>query len=304
MVAGLYVFSEVLAVCKTPLEYRIGSIDERFGLDQEVARNVIDDATSIWEDATGRNLFTYDDEADFTINFVFDERQREANEADALKDELDTKQYVSESINETYERLAAEYDNRQASYESLTASYERKLRDYNTEVEHYNQLGGAPPDVFEDLENQKDVLDRELKTINSTASALNTLAGKINQLGEKGNALVDQYNSEVETYNNHYGTQEEFTQGDYQGDLINIYTYSDYTELTLVLAHELGHSLSLDHVENSESIMYYLMGDQPTTNFSLTIEDLGEFQSICGDEGSGERFRQTLIEMIRNLGVQ
>ena len=82
-------------------------------------------------------------------------------------------------------------------------------------------------------------------------------------------------------FNNQFGGTREFTQGDYQGDHINVYQFRDRAELILVLAHELGHALQLDHVENPASIMYYLMGEQPPES-RLSAEDLEAFAQTCG----------------------
>ena len=303
ILAGTYWLSAVFAVCQVPLEWRIGKLDGRFNITHEEARNVIEDAASVWEDATDRNLFSYDEDADFTINFMFDERQRTANEADALKDVLDDKQDVNESLSDAYAALVAKYQAEQIRFEDLRAVYNRKLNAYNNEVESYNQSGGAPPDVFEALEARKEALNKELVVVNNTAQKLNQMATEINQLGQRGNELIEEYNQDVNRFNERYGYSREFTQGDYQGDRINIYTFQDEAELTLVLAHELGHALSLDHVDNDTSVMYYLMGGQAMDNIQLTAEDQTHFQAICGDKTGYERLRGQLIGWLRHYGV-
>lgn len=70
----------------------------------------------------------------------------------------------------------------------------------------------------------------------------------------------------------------------------------------MVLAHEFGHSMSLDHVDNDESIMYYLMGGQPDS-LEPSNEDLASFATICGDKSAYESLRERLIAVLKSYGV-
>jgi len=49
----------------------------------------------------------------------------------------------------------------------------------------------------------------------------------------------------------------------------------------LTLIHELGHALGLNHLENPQAFMYYLMGEQGMENPSLTAEDLQALKEAC-----------------------
>jgi len=49
----------------------------------------------------------------------------------------------------------------------------------------------------------------------------------------------------------------------------------------LALAHELGHTLGIGHVDNPQSVMYYLMGEQDLKNPHLTKEDLDALKNVC-----------------------
>ena len=106
------------------------------------------------------------------------------------------------------------------------------------------------------------------------------MADQINDAGARNNQLVEGYNEDVAVFNNRFGGTREFTQGDYQGDHINVYQFRDRAELILVLAHELGHALQLEHVDNQASIMFYLMGEQPPQP-RLSAEDIEAFTLSC-----------------------
>lgn len=283
--AGGYFYYTASAVCDVPIAYRIGVLDARFNLSPEEARTVVGDAESIWEDATGRNLFTYDEDADFTVNFIFDNRQELTQIEQELRSQLTETENLSDAVRERYETLTSQYEELTSSYEEKRTAYEAELAAYNAEVSKWNDEGGAPSDVYEELTKRQEMLDHEQRELNGIVRQINKVADEINTLGERGNILVSTYNTVVQQYNNRFGHShegEEFTQGDYRGDSINIYEYSNMDELRIVLAHELGHALGLGHVENDASFMYYLMGEQDFST-GFTPEDEAEFARVCGE---------------------
>ncbi|MFT5036764.1 MAG: hypothetical protein ACI9VM_000328 [Candidatus Azotimanducaceae bacterium] len=279
--AAGYVFINVSTVCNIPLSYRVGSVDERFDITPSEIRSAFNKAERAWEDAAGVNLFDYSDVAEFTINFVFDERQAFADAEVDLRDRLDKTEGTNSEIGDTYESLVKKYDALEIEYKSKTAAYENRLSEYNAKVQEYNQSGGAPQNVYQELQIEQNKLDSEARTVNSLGNRLNGLVEDINRLSEQGNRLVESYNRNVDTYNKTFGDSREFTQGDYQGDYINIYKFSDRTELELVLTHELGHALSLDHVTDEIAVMYHHLGAQPDI-LTITESDLEEFKRVCG----------------------
>lgn len=279
---GGYFYYIAQAVCPAPLAYSLGDIDERFNISRDEARLVISEAESVWEDATGKNLFTYEESGKLKINFMYDTRQQFVTREDVLKEKLDTTQGMSEEVGATYKTLVAEYDKLKMSYEVKVDAYENNLQTYNAQVERYNKQGGAPADVYERLAVEKEKLNAEQKSLNALSASLNALVKQINAVGEKGNTLISAYNQGVGVYNKTFGEPHEFTQGDYSNSTIKIYTFEDREELKLVLVHELGHALSLNHVEDEKSAMYYLIGKQPSP-VVLSKEDLLEFNRVCGD---------------------
>ena len=302
LLAGTYWYTSAEAVCRLPVYYSLGTLDYRFGLSEDEARTHLSAAESIWEEATGRNLFTYQEDAPFKVNFIYDERQQSAEAAEAAKENLDNQANVNDTLSYTYAALVAEYDKQELIYQDKRAAYERRLNQYNAKVKEYNESGGAPPEIFAELEEEKQSLDSERQSVNALADELNKLSQQINNIGEQGNILIEQYNERVSRFNDHFGHEEEFTQGDYRGSEINIYTFQSDWELQLVLAHEFGHALSLGHVEDEASIMHYLLGEQPS-ELDLSLDDVTEFQAVCGDVTTYERLRERLINLLASWGV-
>ena len=277
-----YWYFEVSAICRAPIAYRIGAIDPNFDITLSEARTAASVAESIWEDATGRNLFTYDETAEFAISFIYDERQQNANEEQALREELEEREGRSDSVKEQYEYLLEKYEDLKVDYEKRTAAYEEKLEAHNREVERWNSAGGAPEDIYENLQQHQVELSNEQDELNTIAYELNQLVNEMNSIGAQGNLLIEDYNEIVEEYNDRFAEHTEFTQGDYQQDQIHIYQFDSLDDLSIVLTHEFGHALSLGHVEGKDSFMYSVMSEQELES-GLTQFDLVEFERVCGE---------------------
>ncbi len=271
----------IVQACSVPLAYSIGTIDERFGLSQTDVQKVVKEAESLWEDATGRDLFVYDPAGALTVNFIYDDRQQLTNDEHTLRTVLDRKENVSSTIKGTYEELLAKYETIKKTYEERVNAYEGTLAAHNAEVASWNSNGGAPEDVYARLNGEQRTLDTENKALSGLAKTLNGLVDSINKLGAQGNKTVQDYNTQVAQYNSLFNHEREFTEGEYYQGRINIYQFKDRAELRLVLAHELGHALSLKHVNDPKSVMYYLMDKQPTA-VTLSPADLAEFKRVCG----------------------
>ena len=281
--SGIYFYITNPVPCETPLAYTIGDFDVRFNISKVEAKQAIAEAEAAWETITGRELFIYQDSATFPVNFIFDDRQERTITEEAERTALDRKEVTSAEIAAEYATLRAEYTALETTYKNKTAVYEKNLAAFNAKVEKNNQAGGAPPVVFAELQREEKTMQTEAGALQKLSNQLADIATSINNLSERGNQVIAQYNTGVHTYNHDFGQPNEFTQGDYQGDKINIYTFSSTLELKKVLVHELGHALGIGHVEGSSSMMYYLMADQPDS-LAVSTEDRQAFHSVCEDQ--------------------
>lgn len=281
--AGWYFYERIEAICPIPLAYSIGQLDAEFGLSEADAIAAVEAAEKVWEEKLLQDLFVYDPAAPFTINFIFDERQ-ERSEAEAeAQAALATEARDVETAHEAYETLQGQLQNRTADFEDNNQRYEQDLAAYNNEVARYNESGGAPPAAYRELEDERARLERVATRLEEAAAEINTLTDAVNGAGESYNTLAAQYNDHVRAFNSTYANGREFTQGDYTGNEIHIYTFADADELRLVLAHELGHALSIDHVPEADAVMYYMLGDK-ATDFTLTRADTQAFYDVCSAE--------------------
>jgi len=296
-IAGVFWYQETAAICPAPIAYHIGTLDPEFNLSLEQAKEHVAAAEAIWEAAAGRELFVYDESATLVVDFMFDERQALADSEVNQRAYLDIQKAENEKVFATVEELQREYKKLSATYQERVDSYEKELIDYNETVRSYNDQGGAPADEFARLEQQKRDLNEEEAALAKMSNELSALASKTNELGDRANQQVEAYNQQVVAYNKQFGFSREFTQGDYQDKRINIYKFSNENELRKVLAHELGHALGIDHVEEESSVMYYLLEDSQDTPV-LSDDDKQALITVCG---TGKEFSAHLRLGIRTV---
>ena len=288
---GVQWYQTTQYICPVPINYRLGVIDDSFAITAVEAKQYIEAAAAVWEDVSDQDLFVYNEAADFTINFVFDERQAMADAQSSDRDRLDSIAAQNDSFRAQIADIQSDYEARQLTFDANRDIYDAELQSYNDQVRQANDRGGATPAAFAELESQRVSLAAESEALQVEAAALNVLAQQLNELSANGNRLIETYNQEVRDYNLAYGETHEFTQGDYQGGEINIYKFSNQSELVSVLAHEFGHSLGIAHVEEPGSLMYYLLEDELDQVPNLSNTDIAAYQAVCTDQGVGATIR-------------
>jgi hypothetical protein len=256
--------------CRRPVTYTIGSVDERFKISSREFEATTQAAVDRWDQATDRRLFQEESNAALKVNLVYDQRQAEL---DKLKSGSSALAQSKTGIAGTKESLDAQVQ-----------AFNGRARSYAQQVAYWNSRGGAPPDQYQALEKEKQSLSAE-------QSRLESLAESFNSQVDLYNTNVESFNEEVEQSNNKIITQGEYSS---DGPAINIYTFGDQDELRLVLMHELGHALGLDHVAGEKSIMYYFLNAQDLENPVPLQEDLDALTQHC-------QFPNDFIGGLKNL---
>ena len=245
--AAGYVAYDRLVPCKAPVAYSVGAYDIRFGISKAELLSAAKEAAAVWNTAAGKELFVYRSEGGMPINLVYDNRQATTQKTNQIKATIDQGTDTADAVREQYSTAKAQYDQARAAYEAARASASTQA-DYRT------------------LEDQR--------------LRVNALAGQVNSLGARYNALAQDINARVDTVNQN--ARGEFEEGQYIRDAfsqkIDIFEYSSRRELVRVLAHELGHSLGLDHNSNKNSIMY---ASNTSENMDPTVEDLLALKASC-----------------------
>lgn len=278
-----YSYVSTVALCVVPVHYRLGVIDKQFGISEVEARESLSQAEAVWESLTERELFIYDEAANFTVNFVFDDRQATALDQHNTENRLNTVEEQNQKILNEFKDLENIFTLAKETYKKNVDTYNHEQGDLNEQIEAYNSSDNPSPKREQELRTAQNALEAKALELDQEAERLNIISTQLNSLAERGNVMVEVYNQTVQSYNIHFGEAREFTQGDYQGTSINIYTFLDKNELGRVFVHEFGHALGINHVENKESMMYYRMGGQPEVA-SLSHEDQTAFFATCGTD--------------------
>lgn len=244
----IYTQYETTRPCASPIAYSLGTIDKRFGISTEAVRTAASTATGVWSTSAGKKLFVYDPQATLTLNLVYDEREETAQLGVAIaraQDAVDTSRRQLEALQDTYHA-------RQAAY--------------NAQVKEINARGGATKPERAQLE--------------AARATLEAFGAEVNREVRVFNDSVRALNEQVAAYNSKAGRV--YEQGQYvrdaSGERINIFAFTNQTQLERVLAHEFGHALGLDHLDDPSAIMY---AQNESGNMVPTAEDLAALKAIC-----------------------
>lgn len=270
--------------CGRPIIYTINSFDTKFKITPEEFEKALKQAEDLWENSINKDLFEYrKNDGDLKINLIYDYRQEATDKLTSINSSLKDDQTKYNAVKSEYNTIKSQYTIAINSYNIKLKSYNQKSLSYQKQVNYWNSHGGAPKKEYDVLQSQKLILDKQANQLQLDQKKVNTLADSVNTLANELNRLASELNLKVQNYNT-IGEQrgETFKEGlytkDETGQKIDIYEFSDYSKLVRVLAHELGHSLGIDHLPDPDSIMYE---QNQSNSLELSKSDIDALNLVC-----------------------
>ncbi|MFZ2484862.1 MAG: matrixin family metalloprotease [Minisyncoccia bacterium] len=270
--------------CEEPIAYSLGSFDTRFNISQKYFLSALAEAEAIWEKPLGKELFVYQPEqGDLSVNLIYDSRQETTKTLSSLGEVVEEDEATYNALQARYEKLKSEYSTAKSVYESLVENFNNRNDAYQDMVDVWNKSKRNSKGQFDRLEEERINLQQDAEKLKVLEKQLNEVVSEINSLVDTLNRIAKSLNLNVETYNTVGASRgESFTGGLYsqvKGEQsIDIYEFSSREKLVRVLAHELGHALGLEHVDDKKAIMYYLNEGEAGV---LTDVDLAALEALC-----------------------
>lgn len=277
-------FKKPVAACSEPITYTIGTFDRRFAITQKEFLSALREAEAVWEKPFGLELFAYAPEnGDLKVNLIYDYRQEATTELAEIESEVKEDEASYRVLEARYLRLKAEHLQLKSLYEERVERFNEMNATYERHVEEWNSGSRNSRNKFEALEAERLALQEEIFQLKILENSLNQKVEEVNALVERLNRVAKELNLNVEEFNTIGASRgETFAGGIYSSDgeerKIDIYEFKSHDKLVRILAHELGHALGLEHVDDERAIMYKL--NEGETGVA-TQTDLNSLKTLC-----------------------
>ncbi len=277
------IFLRMPKPCQEPLTYRLGRIDERFGLTHLEFSMAIRKAAAIWGKPLSRELFREDSQGTIEISLIYDYRQEVSDKLKQLNYRMDGTNDTFERMKMRYESLKSEHEQKSVTLENDLHAYNARINAYNDEIQSWNRQGGVPETHRIRLMSGKNELDSVRESLKIRQDEAKRLADEISTMMLVINEIVAMHNQDVDHYRD-VGSRlvGEFREGFFESkdgkQSIAIYHFDNEAKLVRLLVHELGHALRLNHSNNPNAVMYRLNQFDAA---ELTADDIAALKARC-----------------------
>lgn len=299
LAAGVYIYKPIskgvdaLTVsmpCNEPFRYSVSSMDSRFSISKEEVEEAALAAAALWNQANGRQLLIAnndpEEKSNIVIQLVYDERQERTDRELRFREQIRSEQIRLDREQSNHDRKRDLFDEKSEDYLELAEKTSRDLKELNEWVKERNNDGGFTENELELFERRKTDTERGQQAVRQQRQDLDTMARSINyEMDELNDAYAD-HNELIDQYNEEFAGDLHFTKATFQkaagGGVITVNQFMNKKELVLILAHEMGHALGINHLGTPQSVMYSRMGAQRLNPvLQLSGADASAARQIC-----------------------
>ncbi|WP_176466276.1 matrixin family metalloprotease [Aliifodinibius salipaludis] len=272
------------APCQQALTYQLGDIDSRFDVSEQELIEVLKEVETLWSSALGRNVLNFSESGNVSVNLIYSKEQQLTDAERQFSNRIKAKEQQEETARRVFDQLSKRYKEKEQEVRQTLSTYNKTASTYDDLANKWDgkEANTEIIDKFNKLEQQLKNIDEDLK---QEKQNLASLRERTNAKTEQLNTLIKEHNNLIEEYNNRFSKPRKFDQGQYvkrgENQAVNIYQFGSRAQLKTVLAHEMGHALGLDHVDNPKSIMHKMMDAQNMANLQLTEEDISVLKKQC-----------------------
>jgi hypothetical protein len=274
------------APCGQSVKYQLGTIDQQFGMSGQEALAAIRQSVGLWNSAAGTTVIEYGGDTGIPVNFVYDSRERMAQDHAAYAATISQDEVEKKRIDSDVAALQEKLTDARAALSTEESAFKAKQETYNADVARLNGGGGGSDEQIKAFDGYKVQLEQQLAQLKNEQAAINDLVDQENAMIAQHNALVNRANAVISIVNQDVGKG--FVAGLYTINngraQIDIFAFADRSDLVRLLAHEFGHALGLGHIDNPKSVM---AASRETGTVSL--DTAGEMEELSSDDTTALR---------------
>jgi hypothetical protein len=258
-------------------------VDPEFKLDELTLTSAVQRAAEEWNYTTGHTWFRLSNSDGIPVNLLFDGRQENIEERKLLQQDLDTEAArLRAKTTETIEAGLA-VERVKSSWSREKADYDARVSSHNDEVKRLEGGEYVEQNIRERLEQEERellVLQRRLK---ESASQLNQAIQSHNDTVEEVRRGEEDRIARIRAVRERYPSRKineaEHRTGPFVNE-INVYAFTDEDNLHVVLLHEMGHAIGLEHSNVPEAVMA-AVHQSGISSYRLAPADIAAARTVC-----------------------
>ena len=216
--------------CDQPLSYDVVRVDPGHHMSQSAFVALLERSERLWETPAHKNLFRYRPGGRVQVSLIYDDLQR-------LYDKVT-------SVDAAIARMRPALKSQQRTIVAEEAQYKTRHAKLAARIDYWNRRSGAPHTLYTRLQTER--------------TALHQLAATIEAAVRRANASIAQFNAAVATRNrlvSARNSKRELGSALLGGTKVSIAVLHGNAEDEVLVAHEFGHILGIDHILGRDNIM-------------------------------------------------